>query len=104
MAVLILFHITLPLFSFPLAVTAEHVGWVKREEACQVCRNCLQTHNRSHRPSWQIPSMCCTDCLTRGSTGRFFHSVIIYIYAAFAAELGLAHVGGDFGWLEPKGN
>lgn len=99
----ILFHITpLLLFSFPSALTAEHMRWLNREGTCQVCRNHLQTENRSHRPSQHIPSS------TRDLTGRYFCSVVIDTYDALAdalaAELGMAPVGADFGWLDPKWN
>lgn len=95
----ILLHITsLLLFSFPSALTAEHLRWLNREGTCQVCRNHLQTENRSHQPSQQIPSS------TRDLTGRYFCSVVIDMYDALAAELGMAPVGADFGWLDPTWN
>lgn len=79
----------------PYFLSSPHLGWVSRGLG-------------------QIASICIVlTASLEGATGRCSVSdsieiyIEIYIYThtyMLATELGMAPVGGDLGWLEPKGN
>lgn len=92
-----LFHI--PLF-LPLRCGCRELGVLQGKGSPHLQQ--LPAKRRKPLAFLPNPKLVLYGLFNQGSAGRFFHSVIICILA-LATVLGMAPVGGDFGWLETKG-
>lgn len=79
-------------------MAAEHLGCINRERAHHIYRNCLQTEQKPlaflANPMPLLYGLC-----NEGVTWQVF-LFSNYMHMALATLLGMAPVGGDFGWPE----